>query len=253
VAAGLGALLGLVVGSFLNVVAYRVPVGESVVAPGSHCPRCSAPIRPRDNIPVLSWVLLRGRCRDCGEPFSVRYAIVEAATATLFAATPVVLGVSWTLASYWWFIGVGIVLVLTDLDHQRIPNRILYPGVVVGALLLSVGAVADGDAASLPRALGGAVGYFTVLLVLALLARGGLGFGDVKLAVLLGMFTAYLSWRTLYAAGALAIGIGGLVAIGLLMARKRGRKDVIPFGPALIAGAFAALWVGDALVEWYLG
>jgi leader peptidase (prepilin peptidase)/N-methyltransferase len=202
---------------------------------------------------VLSWIVLRGRCRDCGERFSVRYAIVEASTAILFAAAPVVLGVTWTLAAYWWFLGVGIVLVLTDLDHQRIPNRILYPGVVVGALLLSVGAVADGDAASLLRALGGAVGYFSVLLALALLARGGLGFGDVKLAVLLGMFTAYISWRTLYAAGALAILIGGLVAVGLLVARKRGRKDVIPFGPALVAGAFAALSVGEALVEWYLG
>lgn len=222
------------------------------MAPGSHCPKCSAPIRHRDNIPVLSWILLRGRCRDCGQPFSIRYAIVEATTAVLFAAAPIVLGVSWSLVAYWWFLGVGIVLVLTDLDHQRIPNRILYPGIVVGSVLLSVGAVADGDVTSLPRALGGAVGYFTALLVLALLARGGLGFGDVKLAVLLGMFTAYVSWGTLFAAAALAILIGGLVAVGLLVARKRGRKDVIPFGPALVAGAFAALWVGEALVDWYL-
>lgn len=222
------------------------------MAPGSHCPKCSAPIRHRDNIPVLSWVLLRGRCRDCGQPFSIRYAIVETTTAVLFAAAPLVLGVSWSLVAYWWFLGVGIVLVLTDLDHQRIPNRILYPGIVVGSVLLSVGAVADGDVTSLPRALGGAVGYFTALLVLALLARGGLGFGDVKLAVLLGMFTAYVSWGTLFAAAALAILIGGLVAVGLLVARKRGRKDVIPFGPALVAGAFAALWVGEALVDWYL-
>jgi leader peptidase (prepilin peptidase)/N-methyltransferase len=129
-------LVGLIAGSFINVVGIRVPVGGSVVSPGSACPQCGHPIRPRDNIPVVSWLLLRGRCRDCGAPISVRYPIVELSTAVLFALTPVVVGVTWVLPAYLWFVGVTVVLTITDIDHKLIPNRILFPGITVGAVLL---------------------------------------------------------------------------------------------------------------------
>jgi leader peptidase (prepilin peptidase)/N-methyltransferase len=249
----LGAILGLVVGSFLNVVAYRVPRGESVVRPPSACPGCGSAIRRRDNVPVVSWLLLRGRCRDCGSTISARYPIVEALTAALFAVTVVVVGESWVLPAYWWFAGVGLTLILTDLDHQRIPNRILFPGVVVGIVLLTAGGLADGDATSVVRGGAGALAYFGLLFVIAIAARGGFGFGDVKLAFLLGLFLGYRSGKVLVTGVFAAFFIGGVVALALLVARRAGRKDAIPFGPALVVGAFIALASGEAIADWYLG
>lgn len=251
--AGIAAIFGLIFGSFINVVAYRVPVEMSVVSPPSACPSCSHRIRNRDNIPVLSWLLLRGRCRDCDTPISIRYPLVEAATAALFAVTVAVVGVEAVLPAYLWFVGVSMTLVLTDLDVQRIPNRILYPGTVVGAVLLFGGAVLDGEIGAFWRAVAGGTVYFVLFLLLALVARGGFGFGDVKLAFFLGMFLTYQSWRVLGAGIALGIATGGFVAILLLVTRKAGRKAKIPFGPAMVFGAFLALAVGQELADWYLG
>lgn len=251
-AAGVG-LLGLAIGSFLNVVAYRVPAGRSVVRPPSACPACGHTIRARDNLPVLSWFLLGGRCRDCGASISPRYPLVEGLTALLFAATVLVVGVRWVLPAYLWFAGVTLVLVLTDLDHQRIPNRILYPGAAAGTVLLALGALGDGAAVGFVRAVAGGALYFTVLFLVALAARGGFGFGDVKLAFLLGEFLAYLSWAVLWAGVFLAVFIGGLAALALLVTRRKGRKEAIPFGPALVLGAWLAIPFGEALLRWYLG
>ncbi len=245
-------LLGLVVGSFLNVVAHRVPAGASIVAPGSACPACGHPIRPRDNIPVLGWLLLRGRCRDCGTAISARYPIVEAFTGVAFATTGAVLGPVWVLPAYLWFVAVTIVLTLIDLDHKLIPNRVLYPGTVVGVLLLAGGAVVDGRPGSLLVALASGAGFFLTLLVLALVARGGFGFGDVKLGFLLGVFTGYLGWPNAVVAFVAAFLYGGLVSVVLLVTRLRGRKDAIPFGPYLVAGAYTAVVLGERVVAWYL-
>lgn len=249
--ASLGALLGIIAGSFINVVAHRVPAEASVVRPRSACPRCGHEIRNRDNVPVLSWVMLRGRCRDCQEPISGRYPLVELTTAVLFALVPIVLGVNWVIPAYWWFVGVSIVLVLTDLDHHRIPNKILLPGTVVGAALLGVGSAIDGELEAFARALAAGATYFGLLFVIALIARGGFGFGDVKLAFFLGLFLGYQSWGVLFAGIALAFLIGGLVATGLLVTRRKGRRDAIPFGPALVAGALVAVAVGQELADWY--
>lgn len=243
---------GLIAGSFINVVAIRVPVGGSIVSPGSACPQCGHPIRPRDNIPVVSWLLLRGRCRDCGASISMRYPIVELSTAVLFALTPVVVGLTWVLPAYLWFVGVTVALTITDIDHKLIPNRILFPGIAVGAVLLGLGAVVEGALLEFLRGLAGGAIYFTVLLIIALVARGGFGFGDVKLGFLLGLFTAYRGWGILAVGFLLAFLLGGLVSIILLATRVRGRKDAIPFGPYLIAGAYLALALGDAIVDWYL-
>lgn len=252
-AAGFAAFLGLIFGSFINVVAYRVPRDLSVVSPPSACPACSHPIRHRDNIPILSWVLLRGRCRDCGTRISARYPVVEAVTAGLLGATVVVIGLEWVLPAYLWFAGVTLTLVLTDLDVKRIPNRILYPSTLVGAGLLIGGAALDGELPAVGRALFGAAAYFGLFLILALLARGGFGFGDVKLAFFLGLFLAYQSWGVLGSGIALGIAIGGVVAMGLLLAGKAGRKAKIPFGPAMVFGAYAALVFGQRLADWYIG
>lgn len=246
-------LFGLVVGSFLNVVAYRVPLGRSVAHPPSACPKCQSPITPRDNIPVVSWLLLRGRCRHCAEPISARYPLVEAGHAALWLVTYVVVGLRWALIGYLWFASVTLVLILTDLDHHRIPNRILYPGFVVGLLLLVAGGFLDGEPHRLLPALGGAAGYFLVLFVVALASRGGFGFGDVKLAALLGLFTGYVSLGSTLIAFFLGIFIGGAVAILLLALRRRDRKAEIAFGPPMIAGAWIAIPYGADLLSRWLG
>jgi len=253
VAAALAAVFGLIIGSFVNVVAYRIPAGKSVVSPPSACPSCDHPIRNRDNIPVVSWLLLKGRCRDCRAAISIRYPIVEATTGALFAATVLVIGLEWSLPAYLWFTGVTMALVLTDFDVKRIPNRILYPATVVGTALLLGGAVADGDPGDFWRGLAGAGIYFALFLVIALIARGGFGFGDVKLAFFLGEYLAFQSWGVLGAGVALGITIGGLIALGLLVLRRADRKTHIPFGPAMVAGAYLALVVGESLADWYIG
>ena len=221
----LSGVLGLVVGSFLNVVAYRVPAGLSVVHPPSACPACGTEIKPYDNIPVLSWFILRGKCRACGEPFSIRYAVVEAATAALFALTTAVIGLHWTLPGYLWFMGVTIVLVLTDFDHKRIPNRILYPGIVVGALLLAVGGGIEGEWSALGRGGLAAVACFLGYLVLALVVPGAFGMGDVKLAILLGLFAGYQSWASVVAGVFLAQALGGVVAMGIARGPKSRNEE----------------------------
>jgi len=250
---GLGAVLGLMIGSFLNVIIYRVPIGKSIVSPPSACPGCDTPIRPRDNIPVLSWLFLRGRCRDCQTGISIRYPLVEAGTGVVFALLALGIGASWVLPAYWWAAAVSITLALIDLDHKRIPNAVLFPGIVVGAVLLTTGAIADGAAGSLPRALAGGGGYFGLLLLIALAARGGFGFGDVKLGVLLGIFLAYRSWSVLVAGVFAGFMVGGVAAVGMLVARRVGRRDALPFGPSMVIGAGIALVWGRAIVDWYLG
>jgi len=251
--AAVSGVFGLIIGSFLNVVAYRVPQNLSIVTPPSACPQCGHAIRWYDNIPVVSWFVLRGRCRDCGKRIPVRYPLVEAATGALFAGVFLLIGGAWTLPAFLLFGGTTMVLILTDLDHKRIPNRILYPATVAAVLLLIMGAAADEALSAVPRALAGGAVYFALLLVIALLARGGFGMGDVKLSFLLGVFLAFRSWEVLWTGIFLAFLIGGAVSLLLLVTRRKGRKDAIPFGPPLIIGSWASLAWGAALVEWYLG
>lgn len=251
--AGLVGLLGLAIGSFLNVVAHRIPEGHSVVSPPSACPGCGAPIRPRDNIPVLSWFVLRGRCRDCGEPISPRYAIVEAATGLGFFAVTLHFGLVWSVPAYLWFLALGIVFILTDLDHHRLPNRIMLPGTVAGVGLLAGGAVGDGRLGDLAVGLVSGVGYFLLLFLLALVARGGFGFGDVKLSFILGTYAGYVGWPQAVLAAFGGFLIGGVVSIVLIATRRKGRKDYIPFGPPMIVASWVAIAAGRQILDWYLG
>lgn len=247
-----GAVIGLLIGSFINVVAHRVPVGKSVVTPPSSCPACGHRIRPRDNVPVVSWLVLRGRCRDCGAAISARYPVVEGASAALFAVVPLVVDNLWAVPAFWSLAAAGLALTITDLDHKRIPNRILIPATSGATVLLAAAAFAHGAPGSFLRALAGGGAYFGLLFVVALVARGGFGFGDVKLAFLLGEFAAFVSWAALVVAVLAGFAIGGLVSLALLAVGKVGRKDAIPFGPAMIAGAFIAIAWGDAIADWYL-
>jgi len=250
---GGGAVLGLLIGSFLNVVAHRVPHRVSLLRPPSACPRCGTRIRVADNIPVFSFLLLRGRCRWCRARISIRYPLVEGGTAIAFAGLAWMTGPSWVLPAYWVAGSVALVLAVIDLDLRRIPNAVLLPGTGAAWLLLVAGSLADGEQVALLRAAAGGGGYFTLLLVLALASRGGFGFGDVKLGFLLGTFLAYRAW------GVLAVGVfasfvfGGTAGAWLLLRRRAGRKSAIPFGPAMVLGAAAALAWGEWIADWYLG
>lgn len=252
----LAGVLGLAVGSFLNVVVWRVPRGESVVRPASACPRCGHVIRSRDNVPVLSWLLLRGRCRDCGEPISIRYPLVEGVTGVVFAVLTLVVGATWALPAVLYVAAVGVALTLIDLDVHRLPDRIVLPSYPVVAALLVLASWNPGGEADwgpLVRAAIGGVGLFLFYFAAAFAYPSGMGFGDVKLAGVLGMLLAWFGWGTLAVGAFGAFVLGGLFAVGLLAAGRAQRKSGIPFGPWMIGGALLGLLVGESLWSAYLG
>lgn len=250
------ALIGLLIGSFLNVVVYRVPAGISVVSPPSACPRCDHPIRPRDNVPVLSWIVLRARCRDCHAPISVRYPLVETGTAVLFAIATAVTGPIWSLPLVLYMCGLGVALTLIDLDVHRLPDALVLPSYpVVGTLLVLAAADPGGtsDWQLLLRALLGALVLGGVYLLLAVVKPGGMGMGDVKLAGLLGAVLGAIGWGALAVGGFAAFLLGGTAGIVLMIVGRAGRRTAIPFGPWMLGGAgVGALW-GPQLWSAYLG
>jgi leader peptidase (prepilin peptidase) / N-methyltransferase len=245
-------LLGLLVGSFLNVVIWRVPRGESVVRPPSHCPACHKRIRSRDNVPVLSWLLLRGRCRDCGTSISVRYPLVELGTGIVFAALALTIGLEPDLPAFLYLGAVGVALAMIDIDVKRLPNAIVLPSYIVGSLLLGVAAIAETDGRAAVRAGLGMVALFAFYFVLALIYPAGMGFGDVKLAGVLGLYLGWLGWAELVTGGFLGFLLGGLVGGALMAVRRAGRKSKIPYGPFMLMGAFLAILWGGALADLYL-
>lgn len=245
------ALFGLLVGSFLNVVVWRVPRGESVVSPPSACPGCGTPIAPRDNVPVLSWLLLRGRCRTCNEPISARYPLVELATAGLFAVMAIRFGLEPELAAYLYLAAVGLALALIDLDCKRLPDALTLPSYGVGLVLL--GAASLDDPQQLLRAVLGAAAMFAVYFALAFAYPAGMGFGDVKLSGVLGLFTAWLGWDVWGAGVILGFLLGGVAGVAVLLSKRGTRKSAIPFGPFMLLGALIAVLVGEPLVDAYLG
>ena len=243
-------VFGLVLGSFLNVVIYRLPRKLSVVSPPSACPRCDTPIRAWDNIPVLSYLILRGRCRNCGEPISPEYPLVEAGTAALFAAAAVRLpyAVAALVAP---FLGIMLAAALIDLRHRIIPNRLIYPSVVVFAVAVVV-VWAFGVDVNPFRALLGLIAYGGGLLIVALISPGGMGMGDVKLAALIGLVLGALGWRYVAVAAAGGVLLGGVGAVVALVL-GRSRKDAIPYGPFLAAGAVVSALLAGPIAAWYGG
>jgi leader peptidase (prepilin peptidase) / N-methyltransferase len=248
-------VLGLAVGSFLNVVIHRVPRGESIVAPRSHCPCCNTLIAPQHNIPVVSWVLLRGRCAECAEPISVRYPLVELGTAAMFAAVTAQVAHLHDLAAlpaYLFFAAVGIALSAIDLDVRRLPNAIVHPAYLVLGVLLTVGATFGGGLSPLVRAGIGAAAMFVGFLLLAVAYPGGMGFGDVKLAGLVGAVLGYLSYSALIVGAIAAFLLGGAISAILMLLHRADRKSAIPFGPAMLAGAAVAIFAAGPLAGSYV-
>ncbi|GAA4354076.1 prepilin peptidase [Angustibacter luteus] len=247
------AAFGLAIGSFLNVVIWRVPRGESVVSPPSHCPRCDHPIRQRDNIPVLSWLLLRGRCRDCSNPISPRYPLVELATAVLFAVVALRFGADWQLPAYLYLAAITVALTMIDIDVRRLPDAIVLPSYAVALVLLLLPAVLDNRWDDLLRAVLGGAALFAGYFLLIFIKPGAMGFGDVKLAGVLGIYLGWLSWGVLLLGAFAGFLLGGVYGIVLMLAGRAGRKSKIPYGPFMLAGAMVAVLVGERLVEAYRG
>jgi leader peptidase (prepilin peptidase)/N-methyltransferase len=244
-------LLGLVVGSFLNVVIHRVPRDESLVAPGSHCPHCGFAVRNRHNIPVLGWLMLRGKCADCTASISMRYPLVEAATAALFEAVAAKFGLSWELPAYLYLAATAIALAAIDLDVMRLPDAIVLPSYLVAATLLVPVAVRHDDWAALLRGLVAAAALWLFYTGLALIPRG-MGGGDVKLAPLLGFYLGWLGWSEVAVGAFAAFLLGGVAGVALMAFRLAGRKSRIPFGPYMLAGAFIAVFTAAPIADWYL-
>jgi leader peptidase (prepilin peptidase)/N-methyltransferase len=246
------AVIGLAVGSFLNVVIHRVPQGNSIVRPRSHCPGCRSEIRPRDEIPVLSWLLLHGRCRDCGERISVRYPLVELLTAGLFVALAVKFGAAAVLPAYLYLGAVCVALALIDLDTKRLPDALTLPSYPVGAVLLAIASATSGEWSPLLRGLIGLVAMFAFYFVLRVAYPQGMGFGDVKLAGVLGLYTGFLGWGAWAVALFGGFFIGGVFSIGLVLAGRAGRKSKVPYGPFMVLGAMLAIFAGQPLANAYL-
>ena len=245
-------LFGLVLGSFGNVVIARVPAGGSIVDPSSACAHCGAAVRPVDNIPVLSWLLLRGRCRSCEAPISVQYPLVEVGCAVLFALIGWRIGASWALPGFLLFGWLLLVVAVIDLHTRRIPNRLTYPLTPTLLVLLGAAALLDGTPGMALRALAAGIGAFALLLVLALLNPRGMGMGDVKLAAFIGIGLGYLGWGQVWLGLFAGFLLGGVLAGLLLTLRLRTRKDHIPFGPSLALGAVVALLAGQPIIAAYL-
>ncbi|MEV6824722.1 prepilin peptidase [Amycolatopsis sp. NPDC051102] len=244
------AVLGLLVGSFLNVVIHRVPRGESVVSPPSRCPDCGQEIRARHNVPVFGWLVLRGRCAGCGSRISVRYPLVELGTAVLFALLALRFGPP-DLPAFLYFGAIGIALALIDLDCRRLPNAIVLPSYPVLAVLLTASAWYHGDWWSLARAGIGGAALFAFYLALALAYPAGMGFGDVRLAGILGGVLGYVSWAALLIGAFGGFLLGAIAGVVVLAAGKGDRKTALPFGPFMIAAALVALFAAGPLGDAY--
>jgi len=236
------ALFGLVIGSFLNVVIARLPERRSLWRPRSACPACDVAIAWYDNIPVLSFLALRGRCRACGGAISSRYPVVELLTAAAFLGAWAAFGPTPRFAVSAALLAALIAIAAIDLQRQIIPDAITLPGIVAGVL------IGVGTGAWLDSVIGVLVGggiFFVIILV----QPGGIGGGDMKLGAMLG---AFLGWKVLLFSLFVAVTVGGVLALALLATGLRGRKDPIPFGPFLALGGATGLFWGERVVAWYL-
>jgi leader peptidase (prepilin peptidase)/N-methyltransferase len=252
----IAALVGVMIGSFLNVVIHRVPRGESVIRPRSHCPACDAPIRPRHNVPIVSYLLLGGRCAACRARISARYPMVEAATGLLFAAAA-----AWALSSdrgpllpaLLYLAAAGVALAAIDLDVHRLPNVIVLPSYPVVAILLAAAAWWSGDWGALGRAAIGAAALFAFYLLLVLVYPAGMGWGDVKLAGVLGGVLAFVSWAALVVGAFAGFVFGAVVAVAVLASGRGTGRTALPFGPFMLLGVATGVVFGADIASAYWG
>lgn len=245
-------LFGSVVGSFLNVCIYRIPREKSIILPSSYCPSCNTPISIWDNIPILSYLILMGRCRSCRAKISLRYPLVEAVNGVFYIALLWRFGMGWHTLFYFAVVSALIVITFIDLDFQIIPDSITLPGILIGLIAGSL-ILPDpfmrwsmlGYKASI---IGGVTG-FTLFYLVAVLSRGGMGGGDIKMMAMIG---GIMGWKSVLLTTFLGSLVGSVWGIFLMIFKGKGRKTKIPFGPFLAAGAVTTLFFGQEIFSWYL-
>lgn len=252
-------VLGASIGSFLNVVIYRIPAELSLLHPPSRCPRCQHPLKPHDNVPILGWVWLKGRCRYCRVPISPRYPLIEAITGGLFLVAFGQFGLSWFTVSIWILLSWLLALSFIDLDTLTLPNVLTQSGLVVGLVVQTIipfletgqgSAAIQGLMASVIGAITGIWLFDSIgLLGSVLLSQTAMGGGDGKLAALLG---AWLGWQGMLLSSFLACLLGAFIGGGAIALKLLSRRDPIPFGPYLALGAVMTVFVGESLINWYL-
>ncbi len=243
-------LLGLFIGSFLNVCIYRIPKGESVVWPPSHCPTCGERIKPYDNIPVVSYFLLKGRCRNCGERISWQYPAVELLTGVLTAATVCKFGVSFSSLYYLLLAYYLIVVSFIDLKTMEVPVRLSYGTLLSGLLLSFFVPQHSFKEAVFGASFGAGIILFIIETYYVFTGKEGMGYGDANIMAVVG---AFLGWKKVLLTLFLASLVGAAVGITLILLRRGEREKPIPFGPFIAAGALLSLYFGDRLINWYLG
>jgi leader peptidase (prepilin peptidase)/N-methyltransferase len=251
-------VIGAVVGSFINVVVDRLPQGKSIVSPSSHCSACGKPISVFDNIPIISYLILRARCRNCGAAIPQRLFWVELVTAVLFTFLYWHYGLGWELALIIFYCLIFIALLVIDLEQGLLPNKIVYPAMIIALLVAGLGTIFGFKPVYIASwgfrlwivnvVIGGLIGL-VLLLIPALLYRGGMGWGDIKLAALIGFVTGF---PLVILAIFLAVIVGGLVAGFLLLLKIKKRKDAIPFGPFLAGAAMLTIFWGNNLLGWIM-
>ncbi len=235
---------GLAVGSFINVVGDRLPVGQSIAYPPSHCPACDAPIRRRDLIPVVSYMLLRGKCRDCSAKIPIRVFLIEIVVGLLFAGVWLEFGWSYQGVAMMGYVGMFLAIFVVDLEHHIIPNRIVFPGLVVALAIASFW-----PELGLAKAAIGAGAGFGLMLLLYLIPGMVIGEGDVKLAAVVG---AAVGFPVVFVSLGLSFVLGGVAAAGILLVKKGGRKTEVPFGPFIAVAALVSLIWGAPIMAWYV-
>lgn len=242
-------IFGALVGSFLNVCIYRMPRGESIITPGSHCPRCNAPIRFYDNFPLVNYLLLLGKCRRCKEPISLQYPLVEGMTALSSFFLFIRFGLSWSYLFYFAFVAGLIVITVIDLFHQIIPDVISLPGIGVGLLASLILPDLTFLNSLIGMLLGGGSLFVVATLYQWLFKREGMGGGDVKLLAMIG---AFLGWKAVILTILLSSLIGSITGMIVMVAKGKDFKYAIPFGPFLSLGAVISLFYGEKIITWYL-
>jgi len=243
-------ILGLVVGSFSNVCIYRIPRDESIIYPASHCPKCGSPIKPVDNIPLLSYILLKGKCRHCKNRISIRYPIVEFLSGLIYLIVYLIYGFSVQTLIYIILLSALIIIAFIDLDQQIIPDVISLPGIVVGFIVSFFVPYISFINSALGILVGGGIILIIGLAGSVIFKKEAMGGGDVKLAAMIG---AFLGWRAIIISLFLGFFSGALAGISLILLKIKKREDAIPFGPFIILGSLITLLWGERIISWYLG
>ena len=243
-------ILGLIVGSFSNVCIYRIPKNESIIFPASHCPKCHSPIKPVDNIPLLSYILLKGRCRNCKCKISIQYPIVEFLSGLIYLIIYLTYGLSIQSLIYIILSSALIIIAFIDLNEQIVPDVISLPGILIGFIISFLVPYISFTNSALGVFVGGGIILIIGLAGSTIFKKEAMGGGDVKLAAMIG---AFLGWRYIIISLFLGFFLGALAGIILIISKIKSSEDAVPFGPFIVLGSFITLLWGEKIISWYLG